>query len=271
MCGEMITLKFSDFLNIFLRTALCTAAIVLLVGCHRKDAGKSNDNTSPSDIEIISDSDYHEYLEDYVDTGAMSFEEISEILNELGISVDHDTLEMAENSWDGMEPYETDPLNKIEFVLSYVGEGTYDSNTKVFTPSSDKVYCFKLENGVNDEAIETFFKGINSISGGEFEINDVKLQSISEKEKESGVYKRNIKFRLNGRSCSYDAEIYYDWFDINLIEYINQMLKQQKNSNRLYYNDGNITCEVFYCSDEWAKNFAAKTGCQLRTEGYAEL
>lgn len=266
MCGEMIILRFFNFSNTSLKVILCAAAVVLLAGCHNKDADKNNDETSPSDIEIISDSDYYEYLENYIDTGSMSFEEIGRTLKELSISVDDKTLEKAENSWNSMDPDEMDSLNKIGFVLSYVGAGSYDSNAKTFTPSSDKVYCFDLENGADDKVIEGFFRGINSISRGEFEITGVKLQSISDKDKEDGVYKRNIKFKLNGKSCSYDAEIYYDWFDTNLIKYINEMLKKQKISNRLYYMEENLTCEVFYCSKKWAEDFAAKTGCELRTE-----
>lgn len=255
-----------QYIQISFKILLCAAAIVLLVGCHDKRKDSGQENASPSDMPSVSDSDYQEFLEDYVDTSSMSFEEIGTMLGELGISADDEVLKKAEYSWNRLDPDEMDFFDKVGFVLSYVGAGSYDNAKKTFQPSSDKVYCFDLENGATDQSLEMFFEGLNAISHKKFKITDVKLKSVSKEDKKNGVYKRNIKFKLNDKSCSYDAEIYYDWFDTNLISYINNMLKKQKDSNQLYFMVENQTCEVFYCSEEWAEEFADKTGCELRTE-----
>lgn len=254
------------YLRMVLQIASFAVAAALLAGCHGKSKDNGQENPSPSDIPTVSDADYEEYLEDYVDTSAMSFEEIGKMLEDLGISVDDEVLKKAEYSWNRLDPDEMDFVDKVGFVISYVGTGSYDSTGKTFVLCSNKVYCFDLENGATDKSLEAFFEGVNAISGGKFKITDVKLKSITQEDKESGVYDRNIKFKLNGKSCSYDAEIYYDWFDTNLIKYINDTLKKQKIANRLYYMVENQTCEVFYCSEAWAEEFADKTGRELRTE-----
>lgn len=267
VCGEMIKLDFfKKYFHALFITAICAAVVALLSGCHGKGKQKNKDDASPSDISKISDSDYYEYLKDYVDANAMSFDEIGETLRGLDIPVDDEVLKKSEDLWNKLDPNEMDLFDKVGFVISYVGAGSYDNAANTFTPSSRKVYCFNLENGADDVNMEIFFKGINSIGSGEFEITDVKLQIVSDDDKKDGVYNRNIKFKLNGRSFSYDSEIYYDWFDTNLIKYINEILKNQKISHRLYYMVENSTCEVFYCSGEWAEEFTAKTGCELRTE-----
>lgn len=241
-------------------------AAALLTGCHGKKSNQPDETVSPSDTQTVADRDYQEYLEDYVDTSAMSFEEIGKILGDLSISVNHETLQKAENSWNQLDPDEIDFVNKVGYVLSYVGKGTYDNTKKTFVPSSDEVYCFDLENGASDQALETFFDGLNAIGEGQIAFSDVKLKSVSKEDKESGVYRRNIKFKLNGKPCSYNAEIFYDWFDVNLISYINSVLKKQGDDNRLYYMEDNSNCVVFYCSEEWAQDFARETGCELMTE-----
>lgn len=248
--------------------ALCAAVVLLLVACGGKGNRQNNKNVSQSDTpSSVSDSDYEKYWKDYVDTNAMSFEEIGKVLNAFDIAVDDEVLQKAEKAWNQLDPDEMDFSNKVGFVISYVGTGSYDSGKKTFVPSSDKVFCFDLENGVADQSLKTFFDGVNSISGGEFQTTDVKLQSVSKKDKESGVYNRNVKFKLNGKDCSYDTMIYYDWFDTGLIAYINgRIAKGQISDCRLYFMVENHTCEVFCCSKEWAEEFTAKTGCELRTE-----
>lgn len=255
-----------SYVRFAFKILLCEMAVVLLAGCHGKGKDNGQENPSPSDVSAVSDSDYEEFMEDYVDTSAMSFEEIGTMLEELDIPVDDEVLKKAEYSWNKLDPDEMDFFDKVGFVLSYVGTGSYDSAKKTFRPSSDKVYCFDLENGATDQSLEMFFEGLNAISHKKFKITDVKLKSVSKEDKANGIYKRNIKFKLNDKSCSYDAEIYYDWFDTNLIPYINNILKKQKDANQLYFMVENQTCEVFYCSEEWAEKFADKTGCELRTE-----
>lgn len=264
--GEMFVVNsLRQLIMLSFKILLCVAAVMVLAGCHGED--NEHENTSPSDVSAVSDSDYQKFMEGYVDTSAMSFAEIGEILGELGISVDDEVLKKAEYSWNKLDPDEMDFFDKVGFVLSYVGTGSYDSAKKTFTPASDKVFCFDLENGATDQSLEMFFEGLNAISHKKFKITDVKLTSVSKEDKKSGIYERNIKFKLNDKSCSYDAEIYYDWFDTGLISYINSRLaKYQISDNRLYFMVENQTCEVFYCSEEWAEKFADKTGCELRTE-----
>lgn len=246
--------------------ACCTACAVLLAGCDG-GANAKNGQVSLSDVSTSADDGVSdENFAEYVDPNAMSFQQVGETLGDLGISVDEKTLENAETSWSGLTQEETEAYSKVGRVLALVGKGSYDKKSKTFTPSSDKVFAFEMENGASDRSLKNFFEGLNAISGGTVEITDVKLASLSDKEKKSEVYQRTIQFKLNGKKCSYKAEFFYNWFDSNLISYINSVLEQQGDGNRLYYMEDNSTCEIFYGSDKWAEDFFAKTGCELMTE-----
>ena len=241
--------------------------VAMLAGCQ----GTSEDNGKPvstGDVSVTSGDDTvsEEDFAEFVDPNAMSFSQIGETLNELGVPVDGETLAKAEASWNELGQEELEAYNKVGRVLALMGKGSYDKKTKTFTPSSDKVFAFEMENGASDRSLKNFLEGVNAISGGAVKITNVKLSSLSDKEKKSEVYQRTVQFKLNGKKCSYKAEFFYNWFDVSLISYINGVLEQQGDVNRLYYMDDNSTCEMFYCSSEWAEAFFEKTGCELMTE-----
>jgi len=148
-------------------------------------------------------------------------------------------------------------------LLSCLGMGDYDFDTWEWAPSSSQVYAFDMEVFDVGNMYSNFFKGITAINNNEFEITDIN-EDMSLGNEESGIGIKNVTFLYNGTPCQFHAKAMYDWFDGSIISYMNEVFKKEKNPKRLYYmTDGYQELIIFYCSEEWAAEFTAKTGFTL--------
>ena len=158
---------------------------------------------------------------------------------------------------------EWDAQDVMVTLLVFLGEGTYDYDDWSFTPSSTQVYSFDMEVFDIENMYTQFFQGITAINNGEFEITDIQ-DEMSHMSEELGLGTRKISFRYNQNPYEFRAKVMYDWFDGNIIGYMNKVLKKEKNSKRLYcMTDGYQELIIFYCSEEWAAQFMLSTGFTL--------
>lgn len=194
---------------------------------------------------------------------SLSFDEIGSILRALDIDIDDKALEGAERNWNSMPKECLENMDKVALTLSYIGKGSYNYDSGILTPSSDKIFNFDPELYDPDSMFEFFVAGIMSINGGDFEISNIRKETVSDDDIESGIYKRNIKFKFNGSQYSYEASVYYDWFDFGIIDCINDILEKERLQKRIYSVCGADMSEIFYRTPEWAKEFTAKTGSRL--------
>ena len=73
-----------------------------------------------------------------------------------------------------------------------------------------------------------------------------------------------MQFLCDGKECTYLAQVNYDWFDVGILDYMNEVLADMGNPKRLYFmSDGYQECIIFYCTQFWARRFEKKTGCRL--------
>lgn len=149
------------------------------------------------------------------------------------------------------------------FLLLTIGKGEFDPDTFKWTPSSEQIYCFDTE-AFNIEQMYTYFlEGVQAINEGEFEITQIE-EKLSKEQTDKGPKSHKIRFSCNGTKYEYDAEVLYDWFDTGILNYMNDVLKKEGISKRLYFmGDGYQECIVLYCTQEWAENFNRLTGCRL--------
>lgn len=189
----------------------------------------------------------------------------AEILRELGITpISEELITQIEKSFYNMPDEVKDSLNVTAMLLSCIGSGSFDMKEKAWVPTSDMVYSFDVESFDFTGMYTHFLQGIIAISNNEFEITQIK-EDTSGVDFNSGSGIQIIQFCYNGTPYSYKARAMYDWFDEGMLEFMNQVLENEKNPKRLYFmSDGYQECIVFYCTQFWAKRFEKATGCSLQ-------
>lgn len=193
-----------------------------------------------------------------------SVREAAAILDELEIaSISGRMIVEFERSWNSVPKETRDSLDVITMLLAAVGVGHFDARTHEWTPTSDIVYSFDMEAFDIDRMYTLFLQGIQSISGEEFTIEQIREESGGA-EYPTGRETKRVRFLFDGRECMYRAQVNHDWFDVGILDYMNEVLADTGNPKRLYFmSDGYQECIIFYCTEFWARRFEKKTGCRL--------
>lgn len=231
---------------------MCSILMLLLCGCSKKaeDINKEIKENVQEDTTMKCNN--------------MSYKEIADIFKEMGIAElsDEEIKKIEEQcQWPG---YGEDAfMNKAANMLIFIGSGNYNYETRKWTPTSDKVYCFDAEVYDVDHMYTLFLQGISSINNGEFKITNIN-EDTEKVNYEEGNGTQKISFCYNDHSYSFDASVDNDWFDGNIINYMNDVFEKEGNPKRLYgMTDGYQECIIFYCTSEWADTFNEKLGCKL--------
>lgn len=156
-----------------------------------------------------------------------------------------------------------DSFSDIVNILSWLGYGDYDYETRITTHYTDDVYAFDTEMFDIEGAYTELLDAVERMSGGAADIENCKVQ-ISEELFIKGYGKFPITFEMNGKAYEYSAKLEHDWMDYEFIDYINSVLAQQGMPKQLWtlYGVGQGPI-VFYCDAIWAKEFEAATGYEL--------
>ena len=65
-----------------------------------------------------------------------------------------------------------------------------------------------------------------------------------------------MRFVCNGTVYEYNVNVYYDWFDTELLTFMGRVVREQNTGSRLYVTgDGYQECILFYQTEIWARNF----------------
>lgn len=76
-------------------------------------------------------------------------------------------------------------------------------------------------------------------------------------------YYHNCKNRFS-QEITLKAEVYDDWFDVNVANELNKIIKDYGNEKQLFFtSDGYQEGIVFYRDKEWAEGFQLETGLEL--------
>lgn len=188
----------------------------------------------------------HQTLHSLQDLGINVLEKEKEITNSI--------LKMPKNMLEDM-----DKGNIVGLILNYLGVGKYDFEKNTWTPSSEDVYSFDMEVFDINTMYTNFFKGIMQITKGDIDITDIK-EDLSQIDFEKGTGLHIVYFKYNGIPYEYQAKSYYDWFDHNIISFMNQVLHEHNIEKSLFMaSDGWQNCILFYNTEQWAKKLKETT------------
>lgn len=214
---------------------------------------------------------YYEAKEDEIkiEENKVSFQEYASQLESLGITgITNEQIEVMENMYKDMPEEIREDMDMYPLFLSQIGFGTYNYDTWEWTPSSEFIYSFDTEVFNCSMMYTDFLTGIKAISNNEFIISEV-VEEVSEEDFEKGTGKQTVHFKYNETPYTFEAKLMYDWFDVDMLKFMNQVFEKEGNPKRLYcMGDGGQSCIVFYCTKEWAEQFKVTTGYILECVTY---
>lgn len=193
---------------------------------------------------------YMELMERRDERGPVPLDEQVRVLKEFGITISDKTIaELGENSTG--EYWET---------LMMEGLGTYNYDTRTWTPSSNQVYSFDSEFYDVEGMYQIYLQGLQSISQGELTFSDI-TTDYSKANISEGDGTVDVRFTLNGKECRFEANFMGDWLDLRIRDAVNQNLEELGVEKRFYATDGDQGETIFFCTEEWARAFEEATLC----------
>lgn len=179
-------------------------------------------------------------------------------LNKLGINFNNKTKDEITNSIlkmpsDMLSDMENDQI--LGLVLDDIGFVKYDDDKNEYEMTSNQVYSFDMEVFDISTMYKVFLDIINIITNNELKISDI-VEDISniDFENNSGIH--IVNFKCMDKYYKYESQVNYDWFDVNIINFINEIL-ENNNSNKYLYvtSDLGQNCILFYNTEDWANEF----------------
>ena len=188
----------------------------------------------------------HECLEKLQELGIDALTTEKDIVNQF--------LFMPDEALEAMEPEWI-----LGTILSAIGAGFYPGTEQ----AASKIYVFDLEVPDILRMYTSFLEGISQIAGGQLEITDIE-EEASEEELEAGRGTQTVLFCCNGKAYEYKARLNYDWFDIGMLKFMNQVIGEQNTGNHLYVtSDGYQSCIILYQTEDWVERFQQLFGMKL--------
>lgn len=120
--------------------------------------------------------------------------------------------------------YEEDPYN---LLLSVFGS-EYEKEDEEWEANSNNIYHFDTECVEDNGAYITVLNNLKRISNGSFDIETVNDSVDIE------ARKANVSFFYRGKEHKWNLKVDDDWFDVNLIEKINKLMKINGESKQFY-------------------------------------
>lgn len=199
------------------------------------------------------------------------WEETLSGLEKLGIEVDEQAREEILRSIEKtLEIMPEDIREKWGFeldyysVLVYLGMGAYNEAEFSYVPYTDSVFAFDLEAYDLTYGYMSLLDALARMSGGELKVDGVDVK-ISDEQYMTGQGTFEIDFAINDQPYTYEARMDFDWLDVELINYLNEILEDSGARGRLLgFFDGQMLV-LFYNTPAWAKEFEQVTGIALQT------
>ncbi|GHU63077.1 hypothetical protein FACS189418_5660 [Clostridia bacterium] len=152
-----------------------------------------------------------------------------------------------------MNRNEFDLKEMIYATISRYGEGILDGDRN-WIAKVPYMYTFDCEYG-EDVFYEDFLTIASAMSQGDFQISDIQEEDIDDETTQ-------ITFTYNqGNVHEIHAKICDDWFDIDVITALNEILEKENNSKYFFVFSGcPQMISLIYQSKEWIENAQKVTG-----------
>ncbi|MCL2153240.1 MAG: hypothetical protein FWH57_09855 [Oscillospiraceae bacterium] len=162
------------------------------------------------------------------------------VLSDLGIRPKrNDFVEWICNEW-GRDAVESDPYNLMLFSLG--GERCEDDGTWEYV--SDDIYTFDSECVEESDIYANVLKRLSVLSKGLFTIH----QTSSVVDHDNG--RASVSFTHNEKKHIWDLKYDNDWFDCDVINKINDLLKNDNSSMFFYTSSPDQNSIVLFASGE---------------------
>lgn len=190
-------------------------------------------------------------------TPDMSYQEIAEELEPLGICISKDTL-------DELDDCSSDSYYNALDLLCYEGMGHYDDYTWEWTPSTSGVYWFDAELFYPDTMYTDFLTGVAAMH------EDLDFENIREDYSDVDWYEGSgtvlISFDWNGQHYVMEAEYNGDWFNSDVLYELMEIVQSDGCDGELAYtHDGGQGFLLFYGERSVISKLAYKTGLNFIT------
>lgn len=192
---------------------------------------------------------------------SMELREAVDVLDTLEITgITEDTIQELEAF---QEDYGlTGSYSPFPDLLWYAGCGEYDPQTWEWTPARNGVYTFDMEAWEVSMMYTNFLKGVSAMSGGALEFTDI-VEDDSQVDWESGSGTKTVSFTFRGERYQLEAELIFDWYDVDFLNEISRIVNNSGEEKRLLYLCDGQMVSVFYRDDAWARQFRKLTGFSL--------
>lgn len=189
----------------------------------------------------------------------------AEVLRQLGIvGLDDQEAEQMAQAMEGIPEEYRDGIDLTREILIQIGIGKEDPHSGEWRPTSHRVYAFDTEVFDLEHMYTNFLKGVAAVNRGEFAITGVE-EDTSKVDWQAGNGEQTIRFLYDGHPHSFTAEVIYDWMDLRVVDFMNEVFEKEGNPKRLYRcaGPGDQIIVLFYEAGEWADRFEALTGLEL--------
>lgn len=191
----------------------------------------------------------------------VALEKQIEVLASLGLSVPKETEESVKKSMEEYGLYELVEESPYIWLLTNMGAPTHDEDWNV-TGYAEDVFWFDFEGfDISTDYIDVL-NGMRALAKGSCldDVTDLR-EDMTEADWENGKGVITVSLTRKGQTYSYVMDMYYDWIDTKVLGIFNPLLEQEGSQKYFYATgDDGQGAIVFFCTEDWAKEFAEKTG-----------
>lgn len=140
-------------------------------------------------------------------------------------------------------------------LFNYLGNREYLTSKGVDSQALNKFYTFDMEVFDVSRMYTDFLHNVMAISHRELVFSDI-VEDFSAVDLDSGTGTLMVQFVYQEKSYHYPAKFYGEWFDPEIVPFVNQVLEEHNNEKKLYgVSDGYQALSLFYATEEWATEF----------------
>lgn len=200
-------------------------------------------------------------------TAKASFSQLASSLEELDITgAEEETLVYMENYFKQLDPAQKMRVSKPLWLLSTLGCGEYDEDTWEWIPSTSGVYYLDLEIMDAGTVYTDFLRGISALAPEQLAFTMV-TEDQSKVDWADWTGEIGLSFLYQGQGHSLTADLDGDWFDVDILAGLRDILLADADSRELYWvSDGGQGLLIVYREPEWCAKFQQATGLTLTNE-----
>ncbi len=193
--------------------------------------------------------------------GVVSVDEQLRVLQKFGFTLSEQTVLAMRELWEEWEK-EGSWGREYSLPLYLDGCGDYNYENYTWTPSSSQIYAYDCEFFDVEGMYRIYLQGLQSISEGELTFTDITTDySKANFENRGGTV--DVRFKLNGKECRFEAEFMGDWLDAHIRNEVNRCLEELSVEKRFYATDCDQGEIIFFCTEKWAREFESATLCYM--------